>query len=179
MDKRLALTLFCYCRQAERSVDFALSSAVQWRRLCDYYDAQKREGLAWMLENLRSLNADCHKAPHRTAFAIPVFAVFIAIWRLLTNPLRSWWAFPASELGFIYTTLATFADALNYQNPPELSARINLRMDFNLCESFIQGRMLGLPEFQKASTIEHFCQAAHVKSVTMDEMGLLPPMLKS
>jgi len=53
--KKLAIQLFAYAREAERSVDFSLLGPSQWVLLQDYYGPGKQAALREIVDQLKPL----------------------------------------------------------------------------------------------------------------------------
>ena len=51
VSKQAALTLYCYCRQAERSVHYALACPKQWLAFRAYYDGARRHSCRFPHDN--------------------------------------------------------------------------------------------------------------------------------
>ena len=56
LEKRIAVRLFGCLRQAERSVDYALSNRSLWGEFTRYYDTSRRAVIESLLDYLRGLN---------------------------------------------------------------------------------------------------------------------------
>jgi hypothetical protein len=179
VDKQLAIVVYCFCRQAERSIDSALSSSEQWLRLVDYYAGTKRDGLNGTLDRLKSLGAAGQLAGTRDSVFQSSFASWLRAFIVRPlNHLRSSWYFSKPELAFLYATLAKFVEHLRDVGSPQPGQLIDLRMDLLSCQWIIQRRMGKLPGLEKATNIEHFGQSDYVAHATLEECGVGPLALQ-
>ena len=180
LQKETALGLYFWCRQAERSLDFTLTGgAAQWTRFTEYYDDRKRGGLVSALEQLRALGVHWLKPPSNEKVArLSVWAPFLYLFRRVLNPFKRVWSFSDGELAFIYSALDTVLRTLSSMARPDQAFLIELRMRLYDCQWIIGNRMCGLRELDKATYVEHFCQAPHITAVTLEEMGISLPPLK-
>jgi hypothetical protein len=175
--KQSAVGLYCWCRQAERSIDLTLTGDLaQWARLKEYYDEHKREGIGSALKELKALGVHLLKPPaHEEVAYLSFWSPFLYLFRRMLNPFKSAWSFSKDELTFIYSILDAVLRTLDSSERPDQDSLIQLRMRLYDCQWIIGNRMCGLPEFDKATYIEHFCQSRHLTPVTLEEMGVLPP----
>jgi hypothetical protein len=179
LEKESAVALYCWCRQAERSLDFALTGgAGQWTRFVAYYDERKRKGMARVLELLRAFGV--HLLPVQEKVArLSWWSPFLYRWRRMVNPFKTAWSFSKEELAFIYSGLETVLMTLDCRAKPDQQRLIQLRMRLYDCQWIIGNHLCGSGELDRAASVEHFCQAPHLAAVTIEEMGIwLPPALK-
>jgi hypothetical protein len=178
--KKSAVGLYCWCRQAERSIDFALTGgSAQWTRFREYYDARKRDGMLSALEELRAFGVHLLEPPaHDKVAYLSFWSFFPYLFRRMLNPFKTAWSFSKDELAFIYAVLDTVLRTLASSARPDQEFLIQLRLRLYDCQWIIGNRLCGLPELNKATYVEHFCQAPHVPVVTLEEMGIVfPPAL--
>ena len=173
IDRGFALKLYCYARQAERSVDFALTGPGQWTLLREYYTPERRQALNALGERLRPIVPSDQPVLPREHFGKADF-----IWLLLRpitlilNHAKRTWRFAHTEVRFLTATFDSLLETLSKSSPPPASLLIELRMNLLMCEWIIARRLEGVTELQKASEIEHFCQSAYTRHVTMEELGV-------
>ena len=55
IDKRFAIELYCYAREAERSVHFATRGSDQWTLFREYYSSEKMEAVNRVVQELKGL----------------------------------------------------------------------------------------------------------------------------
>jgi hypothetical protein len=171
--KGTVLTLYCYCRQAERSLDNALSSPRVWSQLLAYYHANKQTEIRKLLSELKWTGPNLHHVPKRGSFALDGFRAFASsLANLLINRMKKSWAFSEAETAFIAGTLAQLLGMLQNSKPPKTEDAIDLRLDFLECEFIIAHKLIGVPELRTAINIEHFNQASHITHVTFHDMGV-------
>jgi hypothetical protein len=65
LSKNTALLLFCYFRQAERSVHYALTFPNTWPQFLAYYDKTKQTQIAKVIGLLKDAGAESDKVPSR------------------------------------------------------------------------------------------------------------------
>jgi hypothetical protein len=166
LNRDTIVALYCFCRQAERSLDFALGSDEQWRRLREYYDPQKREQLSSIFRVLTRLGADCRNVPARTSVVrVSFLAPFLFLLHRIANVWKSAWSFSLAEISFVFASLTKFASLLSVEKPATHNELIELRMDLSTCEWIIACRTCGLPELRQADHVEHFCQSNYIEHV--------------
>jgi hypothetical protein len=172
--KQEALRFFCLARQAERSIDFALSSERQWDLLRQYYDGGRLGKVESAVESLRALApAPAASLSREQAFEVSVFRVLTYPVRIILNRFRASWPFQESELQFILQTLQAVIDLLKRRQKPEARNLVQTRMDLHACEVIIERKLAGVPEVRKAGRIEHFCQAPHITPFKLEEIESL------
>ena len=171
IDKRLALTLYCLARQGERSIDFSLSSARQWALLRDYYQGERRHRLLDLLGELERLalrhpegysRDQWGRAGPGWVLAYPVLA--------LINRWRTRWLFSEDQVSFFVTAMTRLVQALSCETQPTTALLIDLRLDLYLCQWILEKKLVGVPFLRSASTIEHFCQADHLPSISWSQL---------
>jgi hypothetical protein len=171
VSKSLAIQLFAYAREAERSVDYANRGPDQWDLLREYYGPKKQEALRGTVEQLERLIPTNPPLLERHQFEK---AAFISLLRLpivrLLNLKRLNWRFSHSEIIFIHQCFRGLMDTLRLRPAPPAQILVNMRMDFFACECIIARRLYGISELEKASRVEHFCQPDHIEHVTMDDL---------
>jgi hypothetical protein len=176
LSKNTALLLFCYFRQAERSVHYALTFPDSWPQFLAYYDKAKQTQIAKAISLLKDAGAEPDKAPSRLVFEQNGWlSVVRCSAALLCNPLKSSWSFSTQELSFFSATLEHPLRILGYAEPPEIDELIELRMDCFQCHYIIRRKLIGVPEIRKADAIEHFGQSKYVSPVTFQDLGIQRP----
>jgi hypothetical protein len=171
LDKYLALKAACVARQAERSVAFGLRSEHEWALLHDYYREHRIRCVLDTTESLEGLISIRNQTISRESVFRHGLIVAMAypVTRLL-NAFRSQWRFPAREIQFLTRVLHCFVAAVQKVEKPEAQHLVELRMNLLTCHELIGHRLAGVPEFDKAMNVEHFCQADHVRSATIEEI---------
>jgi hypothetical protein len=173
--KKLTLTTYCLTRQGERSIDFALSSTRQWLLLREYYGAGKLKLLQDLLQSLKSLHPRHGPYRDKDRFARITFG-----W-VATYPLRWWinqwrdcWMFTTDEVSFFIDAIARLVSCLTCAEKPPSGLLVDLRIDLHLCQRIIEMKLVGFSLLKRASHIDHFCQADHVASASLNQiLGLI------
>lgn len=173
--KQFVLMMYCYCRQAERSIHYAVSCPNQWKQFCEYYSEQKRR-------RLRSILHDINAREPSEDFAIkcgcrdwiPALELPRLLVRSAVNQFRSSWSFDAHELDLV-------ADAIRRllaitRDDCVLSHRelLQLRKRFFECSYAIERKLIGLIELRRASRVEHWFNSESTQFYTIEELGLPP-----
>ena len=171
ISKELAIKLFAYAREAERSVDFAHLGPDQWALLRDYYGLRKQEALREIVRQLSSLIPPDPPLLERHQFEKGglIRRLRLPIIRL-ANLTKLNWKFSRAEIIFIRQCFQYLIDVLPLWPRPPAQVLVNLRMDLFACECMIENHLYGLPELEKASRVEHFCQPDHIEHVTIDDL---------
>jgi len=174
LSKNTALLLFCYFRQAERSVHYALTFPNAWPRFLAYYDKIKQTQIANVIKLLKDAGAEVDKIPSRQAlFEQNDWLSFVRCsMALLCNPLKRSWSFSRQELSFFSATLDHLLQILGYPEPREHDELIELRRECFDCHYRIRAKLIGVPEIRKADAIEHFGQSEYVSPVTFEGLGI-------
>ncbi len=171
--KLVVLQMFCYSREAERSVDATLFA--HWWELREYYTAAKRAAIAQLTARLQDTLPDaCLASPVMTRDEIwpkpsPLGELFRALFGRWIAPWKTAWRFPSQEIRFIASNLTTVLSFLEAANRPANQALIDLRMDLNAGEHLIECRCHGLPELARAQRIQHF-HGPRIMSVKMEDV---------
>jgi hypothetical protein len=170
--KQEALRFFCLARQAERSIDFAISSERQWDMLRQYYEGERLGRLESAVEVLRAITPTVGTAPPRDqAFRGTVRWLLAYPARIVLNRFRAAWRCQETELSFILQTFQNVTDLLKRRKKPEAGTLVQTRMDLHACEVIIERKLVGLPEVRQMERIEHFCQAPHIKGIKLEEIA--------
>jgi len=171
LSKELLLAVYGCCRQAERSVDFALGSAKQWQGLRDYYDEAKRSAVRRVVRDLREKGApSAAKLTRERLERAEIVSLVPWLVRWLGNRGRTTWRFSGEQVAFLHGTLERFQETLECGAPPGAAELIELRMDLHACETLIEQRLVGVADLETARGIEHFCQAPHLRTVSLQEL---------
>jgi hypothetical protein len=172
--KQLVLQMFCYSREAERSVDATLFA--HWWELREYYAAEKRAAIAQLTAKLRdTLSNACLASPRLTRNEIwpkpsPLGQLIRVLFGRWIAPWKKAWRFPSQEIRFIVSNLTTVLSFLEAGDRPANQALIDLRMDLYTGEYLIEWRCHGLPELVRAQKIEHFHGPLHIRLVKMEDL---------
>jgi hypothetical protein len=170
-DKTLVLTLYSSARQAERSIDFALASSRQWELFRDYYDETRLQRLCKLVHILEAHASKPLDSVSRDQIpGITPIWVFFYPFRWLLNRFRNRWFFSHLELSYIVLVFRDFLEATGHFLQPDPKELVQLRMDLSVVQELIEMKLTGLSSLKKARNIEHFCQADHVVSFTMEEI---------
>jgi hypothetical protein len=162
LEKLLLVRLYCYIRQAERSVHRALANLPGgWPRFQEYYAGAREAALRSLIHELNSrLPHVVRQAPPPWRLVVGANMPFPGMFRVLLGKwLTRWqrsWLFAQEEVQFIAWTLQTLLDVLALPTKPMADLLILLRMDCCSCGGFIDLRCWGLAELRRAKRIEHF-----------------------
>ncbi|MBV9123166.1 MAG: hypothetical protein JO112_07405 [Planctomycetes bacterium] len=169
LPKSFIIELYCFSRQAERSVDAALLAP--WSEFRAYYGPDKISALALLILKLQSLLP--YPFPRSEEDITPT-VVAPGLFKVLLGPwIARWkkkWTFSCQEIALLACTLQTLVNIVKKPLPPDLQFLIRLRMDFWTCEYIIESRCYGMRELKVAQNIEHFNQSWHIKPVTLSEL---------
>jgi len=177
LDREAVVKLFCYCREAERSVHRALSDP--WPDFRAYYGPEKTEPIRRLIESLAGAvqgQGNCpDPAAHRRPFGMSIWRLFLRYWfgRWLVRWEKTW-SFPERESYYILGRLEELLRLLACPLKPEAHSLIALRMALCECEGLIEHRCYGLREIQVAHGIDHFN-----KTVWLPRLSLADVLKKS
>jgi hypothetical protein len=176
LSKNTILALFCYCRQAERSVHHAASCSSQWLNFVAYYDEEKRHAIARLIETLRQAGAAHNPNVDPQSFSQSIFSALICqtLGRVI-NKIRASWSFSTMELSFIYSALRQLLNIIEGAKPQAFQELIDLRMDLYACQEILGWKLIGMSELRKAEKIAHFNQSDYLEHVSLQEMGVHIP----
>lgn len=176
LSKNTAVLLFCYFRQAERSVHSALTFPKVWPQFLAYYDRAKQTEIAKVIDWLKDAGARRERVPSRQEFEQDYFWIALrCLPALLCNRFKRSWSFSTRELSFFSATLEQLLRILGLAEPPETDELIELRMGCFDCHYIIASKLIGVPEIRKANAIEHFSQSIYFKHVTLQDLGMQSP----
>jgi hypothetical protein len=180
LDTCLALKVACVARQAERSVAFGLRSEAQWSGMREYYHQERLRPVLDTIESLDGLTT----CPNQQIARESVFrwgllgALEYGKSRLL-NCLRKHFRFSDREIWFLANVLHRFVEDLQKAEKPEPQHLVELRMDLLTCHELIGRRLAGVAAFDRAMDVEHFCQAEHIRSFTIEEVCGSSPLVSA
>jgi hypothetical protein len=169
--KKLAIQLFAYAREAERSVDFSYMGPDQWVLLQDYYGPGKQAALREIVDQLKPLIPS-----YPPLLARDQFFKGTLTWILrrpfirLANLSKLKWRFSRNEIIFINQAFKCLLDIVPLRPVPPALTLVNMRLDLFTCECIIQRRLDGIPEIEKANRVEHFCQPDHIEHVKIEDL---------
>jgi hypothetical protein len=176
LSKNTALLLYCYFRQAERSVHYVLSFPNEWPQFVAYYDKAKQSQIVKVIGLLKDAGAGLDKVSSRQEFQQNgLWSVLRCSIALLCNPLKRSWSFSIRELSFFYATLEHLLRILSYAEPREKNELIELRLDCFYCHNIIGRKLIGVPALRKADAIEYFNQSDYLRHVTFQDLGIHYP----
>lgn len=177
LSKNTALLLFCFFRQAERSVHVALTFPKTWLQFLAYYDKAKQIQISKVIDLLKDAGAVLDKVPNRQELERKGWvSVVRCSAALVLNRFKRSWSFSKRELSFFSATLEHLLGILGHAEPPKTDELIELRVDCFDCHYLIAGKLIGVPEIKKANAIEHFGgQSKHINYVTFQDLGFQSP----
>jgi hypothetical protein len=158
LERPLIVTLYGFCREAERSVHRAANPSSAWSHFQAYYRPEKRRGLEEIVDQLRAKlpASERHQpAPRRTTLGF----VPPALWRRILLGWLGWGAhpaFPAPEIRFFLGALETLLAHLEHSDKPGADVLIGLRMDFAECRARLEARCSGFRELAAMRNIPYF-----------------------
>jgi hypothetical protein len=167
------LKLYCYCREAERSIHRALCDP--WTEFTAYYEPSKRVLMSQAIDSLNVLLEQAEPCPTASSRAELEKRIRrpsllrLCLGRWLTY-LESGWSFASQEACFIGATLGSLLRLLNAPQKPENSHLIDLRMNFCTCQRIIEHRCHGLPGLQLAARIDHFNKTEWLPRVSLADV---------
>jgi hypothetical protein len=173
LDKESVVRLYCYCREAERSVHRALSDP--WPEFRAYYGPAKTVPIHGLLENLATAvraGGSCPDVSEREeGFGIARWRFFLRYWfgRWLVRWEEGWF-FPRREVCYMLGRLEALFRLLDAPTKPDAATLIALRKAFCECERIIEGRCYGLCEIEFARGIDHFNKTAWLPHVTLTDV---------
>lgn len=170
--KSTALTLLGYFRQAERSVDYALSSPNQWPEFVAYYEARLTQ-IARLASILKATGAIEDEGLYRqpTAQTGALHILHCAV-NAVRNRFKKKWSFSSQEVSFFLRTFDHLTQVAHKSSVTQ-SELIELRFDCFRCQYVIAHRLIGVPEIRAALSVEHFNQSQyiyHTKLPDIEEM---------
>lgn len=173
VEKGLVLRLYCYSRQAERSVHRALDA--KWLDFKNYYGWARISPIKLLVERLYGFLGTGSKdlpplSQEEIGSSLPTVGIIRYYFGGWIARRKKRWSFPASELHFMGSTLNSLVILLELPAKPDPAVLLSLRRDFCACESIIDGRCHGLPEIKRAKTIEHFQRPDWLPTVTLAEI---------
>ena len=169
LDKRMALLLYGCCRQAQRSVDFALGA--QWDRLQSYYDKAKCASLEYFICKLAVTGWGDNPPPTRhRIIQCSIFSTAFGALRAIAGRIRGNWTLYPAEARFISYAFRAMLIYLRCDEQPRTSQRIELRLDLVAAEMIIENLLFTLPELNAARMVEHFCQSEHVRPFSLQHI---------
>jgi hypothetical protein len=171
LDRKTIVALYCYCRQAERSLHRACDPANQWSRFVLFYDVTKRAALRRLLSSARNrLPPELRTLP--ASSATPVIST--SVWRLVSGHLLArWkrvWLFHDDEIRFIVAGISDLLALLDAPTPPAMDTLIARRRQLLDCETIIEARCPGLAELRGARNITYFDQVPGGARIDVSEL---------
>jgi hypothetical protein len=173
LDKESVVKLYCYCREAERSVHRALSDP--WPDFLAYYGADKTDPIRQLIQGLAGAARKAGPCPDPPP---NVGVLDMSVWRMFVRFcfgrwLVRWetgWSFPEREICYILGRLEALFRLLASPTRPEPQVLIALRMAFCECEHIIAQRCYGLRGIEIAQGIDHFNKTAWLPQVTLADV---------
>jgi hypothetical protein len=173
LSKRAVLELYCYCRQAERSVDFGIASSAQWHGLIKYYTPEKRAKIISIVKSIEELVPhDYHTLPPVCPTGLEPCGRLCRVVKRCISLFKNTSNFSLEEIMFIYHSFRAFVTLLDETCRPFTSSIVEVRVSLHICELIIENRACGTPKLCQAANIEHYCQAAHIKAITLEQLGI-------
>ena len=173
LDKEVVVSLYCYCREAERSVHRAIGDP--WPEFQRYYSPEKTAAICKLIEEISEVAGTPMPCPSPAAreaeFGIGPWRFFLRYWfgRWLAR-WESAWSFPQREVCYFLGRLEGLLRLLITPAKPDTQSLIALRMAFYQCEWIIGRRCYGLPELELADRIDHFNKTEWLPRVTLDDV---------
>jgi hypothetical protein len=173
LEKNTVLRLYCFLREAERSVHRAISDP--WPEFKDYYRPSKIAAVQHLAETLReALGSDfpiqdqmSREQAGKSISPPGIFRYYLG--HLIATRKRDW-TFPASAVAFMAGTLSRLVTLLEAAQKPNPDVLISLRMDCCASEWIIENRCHGLPELNRAKRIDHFHRTDWLPYVTLGDI---------
>jgi hypothetical protein len=175
MDCRLSkpalIRMFCYFRQAERSVHYALSCQELWPSFTAYY-SPKQMFLRELIEMLRKSGGtpEFEGRPRALSQNELVNALRCAAY-FLSSRLRKSWFFSSQEISFFAATFNRLLNAVRAATSPSKEELLFIRHSCLECQYLISRKLVGLPELRKAGSIEHWLHPEHLELVRLEDLG--------
>jgi hypothetical protein len=171
--KELAVQLIAYAREAERSAAFACLGPEQWDPLRGYYGPGKQAALPETTNRLKPLIPAYSPLVDGSQFWEGRFTWLVRRpFILLANRTKLNWRFSRNEITFVHQTLQCWIDILSLQPASPPLVLFNVRSDLFTCQHVIRRRLDGIPEIEKASRMEHFCQSDYIEHVRIEDLLL-------
>jgi hypothetical protein len=171
LDRDLAIRLYCYVFQAERSIACGLGAP--WQQLREYYSQARRVALDGLARNIaEKLASSGHRetGTTRDEVARETPGIFHVLLGRALNRWKRTFRFPGSFAEFLARTLKKLLQTLDSAPPPGQNDLIALRMDLCCCRSILEATCAGLAEISGARRLEHFWQAPWITPVRMGEI---------
>jgi hypothetical protein len=168
--KDAAIKLFCYFRQAERSVHYAVSCPRSWPLFVAYYD-DKQIAIAELIGMLRGAGAvPEYAARHHPLVRHGILSALHCAASFLVNPWRSSWSFSVAELSFFSATLERLLEVLRATDLPDKDSLICLRTRCYEATYVIERKLIGMPEIRMARQVEHWFQSEYRRHVKLEDI---------
>jgi hypothetical protein len=163
------LRLYFRCREAERSVHKSLGAS--WSGFQEYYDGEKRNEIAGLIEMLRSLT--CGVPPSAVEGSEPSergVRPLAMLRNLILNRWKQRWNFEEGDLAWIAATLQELLRVLADRAKPAREILISLRKRLWECQWAIEQECAGMRGLSLASRAGHFWQTEGVNWSTVEEV---------
>jgi hypothetical protein len=173
LEKSTVLKLFCFLREAERSVHRAITDP--WPEFRDYYRPAKIAALQRLAATLgEALGSDFPAqgliSREQAGKSISSPGIFRYYLGHLIATRKSAWTFPVPAVAFMAVTLNRLVTLVEATQKPDPSVLISLRMDCCASEWMIESRCHGLPELRRARRIDHFHRTEWLPYVTLSDI---------
>lgn len=160
-------SLYCVCRQAERTVDVVLWC--DWAELTSFYGHSHRhahlQNAIRMLSTCEELGEQDYK-DLRTRYQ----AHGTGSWQRLKSLLSRNKGLSAEEQAFIRYVLCRFVKMLDHQARPTDDELIRTRLDCCLCEQILIGKGLEKKWLQRATAVEHLNASEYLDTYSIEEL---------
>ncbi|MCK5803823.1 MAG: hypothetical protein KAI66_13365 [Lentisphaeria bacterium] len=164
---QLLKLLYCVCRQAERSIDFAIQSDQGLERLRAYYEGGR---LLLLQEAMTAIAGD---AGDSRAESRPTTSL-ARLFRLVLLPpglLLGWRWFSRRELHRLLSTLVLFHSVVRDSPPPTRDELIELRMSLHSRQVNLRSATLIANRLEAlAQRTEHFGQNDRMEFMPIDHL---------
>jgi len=126
---------YCVCRQAERSIDYAIRMHDGLAQLRSYYKGERKD---FLIEVLQSI--DCGNCAKTTASS-PSFSLFFSLIRICLSPVSTamgWRCYSHAEIIWLISSLDEFHGLLQANDSRSIDELIRLRMRLYACQRILE-----------------------------------------
>src|SRR5262249_10880084 len=151
--------------------DFTLVSPYEWGPFRYYYHGRRMQALRDVARRLQDLSPMEQAALPRDRIPgiTPSWVLSCPICWLL-NRFRSGWRFSEAEITFIISAFRAVIRLAESAVQPDPKDIVQLRMDLYVVEEIVEKKLTGVRSMSKARCIEHFYQADHLVSFSLEEI---------
>ncbi|MCI0378274.1 MAG: hypothetical protein L0215_11760 [Gemmataceae bacterium] len=159
LQKKQLLTVYCYLREAERSLHFLMNPARSWDEFLAYYDDDKIRAIRQLSDRLLDnfpetvLNGKIAAPP-----STPKPGFFRVVFGPWLNNWKKSWNLPVESVVFPGRCLSALVALLEKGAKPSAESLFQLRLAFSDAERRLEFACYGLKELDVAQHIAHFDQ---------------------